>query len=487
MTGPDDDGLVPADAELIRLTREGDQHAYSELYRRYAGAARACARSFAADPHTVDDLVAESFARVLSVLRRGKGPSSALFPYLRATIKNIAYEWAFLSRRTVPIGEHGEEDLGYTDIDWAWWSDNQLIRRAFQSLPARWRLVLWRTAVEGETPSALAETLGLKANAVAALAVRAREGLRLAYLRAHINAGHRPECRDHALQLAAHVRRPLGPKQRRTLEAHLLACASCRRLEADLREVNSRLGELLAPLTVGAGGAGGAAGLTAWLFGAAPGGWLSGLAAGVAILGLAGGLAGDRPTVPAPPLLPDRGVEQGTLPRDDSATRGTYDPIRGDRPPVRDAGDQEHKSERPSDPVSRKGPKGPKEPRKHQTNDNAANPDRGKPLEPPGQAKNKDKSPETGNGNGKGNGNGNGNDKAKDPKQGKNLGQGPKTDPPPKPAPGPKHDPAPVPEPNGNANGLGNGNENANENGNGNGNGHGNEHGNGKGNRPGSG
>ena len=46
--------------------------------------------------------------------------------------------------------------------------------RAFAKLPARWRAVLWHTAVEGSSPAELAPRLGLTPGGVAALAFPSR-------------------------------------------------------------------------------------------------------------------------------------------------------------------------------------------------------------------------------------------------------------------------------------------------------------------------
>ena len=57
--------------------------------------------------------------------------------------------------------------------------------RAFQSLPERWQLVLWHLEVEGQKPADIAPLLGISANSVSALAYRAREGLRQAFVSMH--------------------------------------------------------------------------------------------------------------------------------------------------------------------------------------------------------------------------------------------------------------------------------------------------------------
>lgn len=288
-----------SDAELMARTRAGDLNAYGVLYSRYLSVARACARSYADDAQTAHDLISEAFARILSATRRGKGPSEAFASYLRMTIRNVAYEWAAQDKRTVSVAEYDERDAGYAELDWGEWSDNELIKTAFRGLPERWRMILWRTAVEGESPAALADDLGLTPNAVAALAMRAREGLRLAYLQAHIAKENRRSCREHALRLAAHLRKPLGRRQRITLRKHLLACSSCRRLESELAEVNRWLGATTAPVAI-AGASGGVASLLPWAGGSAHSGWVTGVVAGAAALTITTGVTGDAPTVGPP-------------------------------------------------------------------------------------------------------------------------------------------------------------------------------------------
>ena len=55
----------PSDAELITAVRSGDSAAFSPLYLRHVGAARALARQLTRDPNEAEDLVSEAFAKVL--------------------------------------------------------------------------------------------------------------------------------------------------------------------------------------------------------------------------------------------------------------------------------------------------------------------------------------------------------------------------------------------------------------------------------------
>lgn len=163
------------DAALIDITRTGDADAYAELFRRHYDAARAVALALTHNAADADDLTSEAFARVLRAARSGGGPALAFRPYLVAVVRNVFVDRARgareLPREELPECLDGDGDSEPDPFD------------ALAKLPERWRRVLWHTAVEGRTTAEVAPLLGMAPNAVAALAYRAREGLRQAYLR----------------------------------------------------------------------------------------------------------------------------------------------------------------------------------------------------------------------------------------------------------------------------------------------------------------
>ncbi|HEY7627609.1 MAG TPA: zf-HC2 domain-containing protein, partial [Ilumatobacteraceae bacterium] len=122
---------------------------------------------------------------------------------------------------------------------------------AFATLPERWQLVLWHTEVEGRAPKEVAPLIGLEPNAVAALAYRAREGLRQAYLQAHLQTPHEAGCAECVPSLAAYVRNGLSDRDRRAVDEHLLTCEVCRELVAELQDTNGMLRTALLPAIAG--------------------------------------------------------------------------------------------------------------------------------------------------------------------------------------------------------------------------------------------
>ena len=192
-----------SDAELLDQARDGDEAAFTELYVRHHEAARRLASTYrrVGDP---EDLVNGAFERVLGALRRGAGPTESFRAYLFVTLRRLAAEQGerpadqSIDEVPEPVGDEADTP----ELDHA---DRELITRAFESLPERWQAVLWHTAVEGRQPRELAGVLGVSANAAAAMAYRAREKLRQAYLQAHLLASPMPDHEPYRSQLGAYV------------------------------------------------------------------------------------------------------------------------------------------------------------------------------------------------------------------------------------------------------------------------------------------
>jgi RNA polymerase sigma factor (sigma-70 family) len=245
------------DADLIKAARAGDAEAYARLYDRHWAAAMRFARSLAGPSGDVEDLVADGFARVLAALRSGNGPVEAFRPYLLSAVRNAFYDLARRSAREQPLQELRPlaPEVPFVDPVLAE-DERRLVATAFGELPERWRMVLWHTEVEGETPAEVAPLLGISANAVAALAYRARQGLRERYLRAHLGSTTDERCRPTVERLAAYARQRVSGPERTKIQFHLNRCDRCRLLFGELADVNSRLGALLGPVVLGGAAAG---------------------------------------------------------------------------------------------------------------------------------------------------------------------------------------------------------------------------------------
>ena len=252
-----DSKLTTSDTELIESARSGDTSAFAELWRRHYRSAARVARQFTSSIDA-DDLVSEAYARIFQRVLAGGGPTGPFRPYLYTTIRNLASTWGAASRDVQVDVIEEFEDERIPDDPAAWALDRTLTAKAFRSLPDRWQTVLWYTEVEGMDPHDVAPIMGLTANGVAALSYRAREGLRTAWLQAHIsNAGTSTECQWTMSRLGDRARNSLTPREKERVELHLLHCAKCAVISEEVEEVGSHLAFVMVPLLLG-GVAGGA-------------------------------------------------------------------------------------------------------------------------------------------------------------------------------------------------------------------------------------
>lgn len=241
-----------SDAELIAAVRAGDEDAYAQLYRRHHGPALRYARSLASSSAEAEDLVADAFTRVLAALRTGNGPDEAFRPYLLSAVRNAFYDLTRRANRERPVDDLTPFAPEAPFVDPVLAKDERrLVALAFSELPERWQTVLWHTEVEGEKPASVAPLLGISANAVAALAYRAREGLRERYLHVHLSSTTDEQCRRTTERLAAYTRKKLSKSETRQVHQHLDGCNRCRLLFTELADLNSRLGVILAPIVLG--------------------------------------------------------------------------------------------------------------------------------------------------------------------------------------------------------------------------------------------
>ncbi|MFE5534628.1 RNA polymerase sigma factor [Streptomyces sp. NPDC056492] len=245
-------GSEPSDGELIRRLRaayaagDGDPAVCERLYRRHSAAAFACARHCTRSPQDAEDLVSEAFIRTLRAVRSGSGPQDEWRPYLLSVVRRTAVEWRARAGRTVltadieawcrpgPDGDDPQRRLLEGE-------DRRLVARSFQALPERWKAVLWHTLVEDDCPHPVPLLLGITPSAVTSLAFRAREGLREAYLRAHLDTAADDRCRHYGSLLGAVIRRRGNTPRGRGLARHLAACRSCSRAYAELLDLNAAL------------------------------------------------------------------------------------------------------------------------------------------------------------------------------------------------------------------------------------------------------
>jgi hypothetical protein len=181
-------------------------------------------------------------------LSTGGGPTGSVRSYLLTSVRNgMASRARRANASDVLTGENAVlENAAEVPRDpVAAHAELSLVREAFSALPSRWRHVLWRTAVEHESNITVAREMGLTPNAVAALARRARRGLRAAYVQVHVSRGAvDPKCLPFVGGLATLL---TAPDDGGDVAEHVRGCARCSERLAELRRVDRNLAGVLTP------------------------------------------------------------------------------------------------------------------------------------------------------------------------------------------------------------------------------------------------
>lgn len=223
---------------LLSQLRAGQDSAFGGLFELHAPAVRRLAMGIARDRSEAEDITAEAFFRVLRAIKRGNGPTDNVRGYLLTVARRVAWEWHGASHDVPVTDDELTSRTGASEFSASRTAEYTLITRAFTSLPERWRTVLWQTEVEGAKPAVVAPDLGLSPNATAALARRARQGLRAAYLQAHL-ATHKSDnrCRSVLEKLGGYTAGSVTGAEASRISTHLVGCSRCQATHDELRDV----------------------------------------------------------------------------------------------------------------------------------------------------------------------------------------------------------------------------------------------------------
>ncbi len=243
----------PSDTFLVAASASGDRSAFESLYRRHADAAWRVASAVASNRDDAADAVSDAFTRVLAALEAGRLDDPSRFrSYLLSATRNAAIDLHRRSGRLRPTERMDDFDApanartATERVDDR--QDATLVAKAFRGLPERWRSVLWLVEVEGIPPREAADLLGLSANNVSQLAVRARVGLRERFVQAHLGQSFDDGCRFCVERLGSYVVGTLSPRDLAKVDQHLAACADCRERAAQLEDLGGSLRRIVLPL-----------------------------------------------------------------------------------------------------------------------------------------------------------------------------------------------------------------------------------------------
>jgi len=186
------------------------------------------------DPHTVEDLVQETLARVMAA---GSRVEPEMLPrYASVTARNLVASLAEKNDRARTsshlLVDLGDDESPATDV--LRQEQRALVNAALAELPAADRDLLIAHEVHGEDTKTMAAVHGTSPGAIAARLSRARASLRVEYLL--VAEGVEPptdRCRPVLRALSSGDRR----RQRELdVSGHLLECAACARIKGELFE-----------------------------------------------------------------------------------------------------------------------------------------------------------------------------------------------------------------------------------------------------------
>jgi RNA polymerase sigma factor (sigma-70 family) len=154
------------------------------LYERHRQEALRFAMSLMSRRQDAEDVVHEAFVKIVSAIKRGYGPADNFGAYLNTSLRSAAASlWTKEGRERPALMQELEpgpfDDPALDRVLSVF--EQEDVAEAMRALPERWRTVLWHAEVMGEPPRNIAPMLGIEPNAVSALLIRARAGLRAAY------------------------------------------------------------------------------------------------------------------------------------------------------------------------------------------------------------------------------------------------------------------------------------------------------------------
>ncbi|MCL2782192.1 MAG: hypothetical protein FWD74_12050 [Actinomycetia bacterium] len=247
-----------SDEVLADAVRAGDLEAYGVLWDRHETAVRSFAKSLR-PVFDIDELVSESFLQTLLALLSGKGPRTSFVGYLLASVSRlhgnlcsrhygrlrfVGNSFADAVVETAPPAD--ELALEHVEQTAAW--------RAWESLGAADRELLWALLINGEPQAKVAASLGVTTPTVSARGRRASERLRQAFLAQHIRRAQTKDCAKVRAQLPRYERGALAANNIAKIQAHLGACEMCAQCAADVAGVNATMRAAIPLLPFLAGG-----------------------------------------------------------------------------------------------------------------------------------------------------------------------------------------------------------------------------------------
>jgi RNA polymerase sigma-70 factor, ECF subfamily len=181
------------DASLVEAAQDGDDHAFTELFRRhYPAVRRVCARRLGS-LHDADEVAQAAFVKAYERIDQCVG-DRRFGAWVQVIAYRVAADTRRIQARAVPTGEPVERELPATagnPCEDALLRDEEAdaVRTVLASLPPRQREVIVARDLEGRRPGEIASALGLSLGAVDSLLLRARRRMAVNWQALHSEAG----------------------------------------------------------------------------------------------------------------------------------------------------------------------------------------------------------------------------------------------------------------------------------------------------------
>jgi RNA polymerase sigma-70 factor (ECF subfamily) len=225
------------DVGLLLAHRQGDVRGFERLFARHHDRLRALAVRYLRDPVEADDVLQETFLRLLRIADTVDDGFNVM-AWLHRVASNICLSQLRTARRVQLVDTAGEtmqaeEDrrrAGQPEAAYEITYARELFGRVARRLPAQQRICLVLREVEGLSYRDIADRLGVSPGSIESLLFRARRRFRDEYLRLEGEEPSRCSMTRHLLEVIG--RSQLGLRSERIVAQHLNECAGCRRRAA---------------------------------------------------------------------------------------------------------------------------------------------------------------------------------------------------------------------------------------------------------------
>ncbi|HET7294075.1 MAG TPA: RNA polymerase sigma factor [Vicinamibacteria bacterium] len=170
---------APSDDDLLRLLRDGDEAAFTALYRRWQGPVYRFALRMSGREALADDVVQETFLTVVHGMPGFEAGRGSLAGWLFGVARNQILRRLRRERPFIPLSDHGAAaEVPASDDVFAEVAERrelERLRRAVLALPEHYREALVLCGLQGVSYEDAAEALGCAVGTVRSRLSRGRE------------------------------------------------------------------------------------------------------------------------------------------------------------------------------------------------------------------------------------------------------------------------------------------------------------------------